>query len=71
MAINNLEQNIKGVSDPLEKLRRMVRAEFEIMSKWPDGLLLIYQESHFLNGLSRNYYKISYKNRRGQNHGSF
>ena len=49
MAINNLEQSIEGVNDPLEKLRRMVRAEFEIMSKWPDALLLIYQESHILN----------------------
>ena len=38
-----LDNSVENVSDPLEKLRRMVRAEFNLMDQWSDAILLIYQ----------------------------
>lgn len=49
ISINGIKQAIKGVKDPLEKLRRMVRSEFNVMYMWANAVLLIYQESHILN----------------------
>jgi len=49
LAISALHRSIKNIDDPLEKLRRMVRTEFNLMYEWADAILLIYQESHILN----------------------
>lgn len=43
-----LERAVENIDDPLEKLRRMVRAEFNFMDGWSDGILLLYQEGHIL-----------------------
>ncbi|MFP4573654.1 MAG: SDR family oxidoreductase [Desulfobacterales bacterium] len=45
-----LNKCIEGVHDPLEKLRRMVRGEFNLQEKWADAVLLLYQEIHILEG---------------------
>ena len=42
-------ESIKNVIDPIEKLRRIVRAEFNLMDQMADAILLIYQESHILS----------------------
>jgi 3-oxoacyl-[acyl-carrier protein] reductase len=44
-----LTRSVEDVSDPIEKLRRMVRAEFNLMAEWADAIMLIYQESHILH----------------------
>jgi 3-oxoacyl-[acyl-carrier protein] reductase len=44
----SLSQSIENVVDPVEKLRRMVRGEFNVMYEWADAILIIYQESHIL-----------------------
>ncbi len=44
-----ITQSIRNVDAPLEKLRRMVRAEFNLMYQWSDAILLIYQETHILS----------------------
>ena len=41
---------VEGVNDPLEKLRRMVRAEFNLMDNWANAILLLYQEGRVLKG---------------------
>jgi AcrR family transcriptional regulator/NAD(P)-dependent dehydrogenase (short-subunit alcohol dehydrogenase family) len=43
-----IDQSIGGVEDPVEKLRRLVKGEFDIMHNWADAILLIYQETHVL-----------------------
>lgn len=43
-----LKESIQHIRDPLEKLRRMVRSEFNLMYEWADSILIIYQESHIL-----------------------
>lgn len=43
-----LSQSVANVIDPVEKLRRMVRSEFNVMYEWADAILIIYQESHIL-----------------------
>ncbi|MCF8079155.1 MAG: SDR family oxidoreductase [Desulfobacterales bacterium] len=43
-----LNQSVEDVVDPVEKLRRMLRSEFNVMYEWADAILLIYQESHIL-----------------------
>ena len=48
IAIDGIKQAIKGVRDPLEKLRRMIRSEFNMNYNWTDAVLLIYQETHIL-----------------------
>jgi 3-oxoacyl-[acyl-carrier protein] reductase len=47
-AMEAMIQALEEVSDPLEKLRRMVRAEFNTMDKLADAIMLIYQEGHIL-----------------------
>lgn len=49
IAFDIIDQSINGVEDPVEKLRRMVRGEFNMMHQWADAVLLIYQESHILS----------------------
>jgi NAD(P)-dependent dehydrogenase (short-subunit alcohol dehydrogenase family) len=48
-AMEALRASIKNVTDPLERLRRIIRTEFELMSKMSDAIMLIYQESHILS----------------------
>ncbi len=43
-----IRQSIDGIEDPVEKLRRLVRGEFNIIHLWADAILLIYQETHIL-----------------------
>jgi len=60
-AMNALKDGIKDLSDPVEKLRRIIRAEFKFMDQLSDAILLIYQESHIL---SKEYlYKLLQKER--------
>jgi NAD(P)-dependent dehydrogenase (short-subunit alcohol dehydrogenase family) len=49
-AMDILNRSLENIQDPIEKLRRMVRGEFNLMDQWADALLLIYQESHILEG---------------------
>ena len=49
-AMGILKRSIEEFQDPVEKLRRMIRGEFNLMDQWADALLLIYQESHILKG---------------------
>lgn len=49
-AMEILNRSIEDIQDPIDKLRRMVRGEFNLMDQWADALLLIYQESHILKG---------------------
>ncbi|MCF8081091.1 MAG: SDR family oxidoreductase [Desulfobacterales bacterium] len=49
-AMEILNRSTEEVQDPIEKLRRMVRGEFNLMDQWADAVLLIYQESHILKG---------------------
>ena len=49
LATDALHQSIKDLYDPLEKLKRMVRSEFNLMYQWADAILLIYKETHILN----------------------
>jgi NAD(P)-dependent dehydrogenase (short-subunit alcohol dehydrogenase family)/AcrR family transcriptional regulator len=49
-AIEILNRSVENVQDPIDKLRRMVRAEFNLMDQSADALLLIYQETHILKG---------------------
>ena len=41
--------SIENITDPIERLRRIVRAEFNVMDQWSDAILLLYQESHILS----------------------
>ena len=45
-----LDIAVEGLTDPLEKLRRMVRAEFNLMDNWANAILLLYQEGRVLKG---------------------
>ena len=49
IAEDGLNGSIEHVEDPLEKLKRMIRSEFNLMYQWADAILLIYQETHILN----------------------
>lgn len=49
-AMDILNRSLENTQDPIDKLRRMVRGEFQLMDQWADALLLIYQESHILSG---------------------
>ena len=47
--VDHLERSVENVKDPIAKLRRMVRAEFEhLFEQWADGVMLIYRETHLL-----------------------
>jgi len=43
-----INESIKNIVDPLEKLRRIVRCAFQVMYQWSEAILVIYQESHVL-----------------------
>ena len=47
-AMEAMKRSLEQVSDPLEKLRRVIRAEFSTMDKLADAIMLIYQEGHIL-----------------------
>ena len=49
LATDALHRSIIDIDDPFEKLRRMVRSEFNLMYQWADAILLIYQECHILD----------------------
>ncbi len=49
IAIQESNRITENINDPLEKLRRMVKAEFKLMYDWSDAILLLYQESHVLD----------------------
>jgi len=49
LATDALHRSIENIDDPFEKLRRMIRSEFNLMYQWADAILLIYQECHILN----------------------
>jgi NAD(P)-dependent dehydrogenase (short-subunit alcohol dehydrogenase family)/AcrR family transcriptional regulator len=48
-AMAALRSSIRNVSSPIEKLRRIIRAEFNLMDNLSDSILLLYQESHILS----------------------
>jgi 3-oxoacyl-[acyl-carrier protein] reductase len=43
-----LNKVIETEDEPLNKLQKMIRSEFEILNQWTDGILLLYQETHIL-----------------------
>jgi NAD(P)-dependent dehydrogenase (short-subunit alcohol dehydrogenase family)/AcrR family transcriptional regulator len=49
LADRRIDQSIVGISDPLEKLKRMIRTEFDLSYKWADAILFIYQDIHVLS----------------------
>ena len=48
LADQELDQSVAGISDPLEKFKRMIRAEFDLSYKWADAILFVYQDIHIL-----------------------
>jgi NAD(P)-dependent dehydrogenase (short-subunit alcohol dehydrogenase family)/AcrR family transcriptional regulator len=48
LADQALDLSMEGHSDPLEKLKRMIRAEFGLSYSWADAILTIYQDIHVL-----------------------
>ncbi len=49
-AMEFLNRSLENIQDPIDKLRRMVRAEFNMMDQYADAVLLLYQETHILGG---------------------
>jgi NAD(P)-dependent dehydrogenase (short-subunit alcohol dehydrogenase family) len=49
LAIQALKSSIENVVNPVEKLRRLIRTEFNLMDNLSDAILLIYQDSHILS----------------------
>jgi AcrR family transcriptional regulator/NAD(P)-dependent dehydrogenase (short-subunit alcohol dehydrogenase family) len=49
LVFEELDNSVENIANPLEKLRRMVRAEFNLMDHWSDAILLIYQVGRLLN----------------------
>lgn len=47
-AMEAMKKSLEQVADPLQKLRRMIRAEFSTMDKLADAIMLMYQEGHIL-----------------------
>ena len=45
---SKLNDVVRSIEAPLEKLRQMVRCEFNFISQWEDAILLLYQEGHVL-----------------------
>jgi len=41
LATDALHRSIENIDDPFEKLRRMVRSEFNLMYQWADAILII------------------------------
>jgi NAD(P)-dependent dehydrogenase (short-subunit alcohol dehydrogenase family)/AcrR family transcriptional regulator len=48
VASETLHQSIENIEDPLEKLRRLIRAEIGIIDRFSDANLLMYRETHSL-----------------------
>jgi 3-oxoacyl-[acyl-carrier protein] reductase len=48
LADQALDRSIEGITDPLEKLKRMIRAEFGLSYNWADAILTVYQDIHVL-----------------------
>lgn len=44
----NIDVSLKGIKNPLEKLKRLIRAEVNFMYEWNDAVLLMYRETHIL-----------------------
>ncbi|MBW1780906.1 MAG: SDR family oxidoreductase [Deltaproteobacteria bacterium] len=49
IALEESNRSIENIDDPLEKLRRMLKAEFKLMHEWSDAILLLFQETHILD----------------------
>jgi NAD(P)-dependent dehydrogenase (short-subunit alcohol dehydrogenase family)/AcrR family transcriptional regulator len=49
LADEALVRSIEHIDDPCEKLRRMIRSEFELSHTWSDAILFIYQDIHVLS----------------------
>jgi len=49
VATEKINRCIENTDDPVERLRRMVRAEFDLMYEWSDVILLLYRETHILD----------------------
>jgi AcrR family transcriptional regulator len=45
---SELTEVAKEIDDPVEKLRQLVKSEFNFISQWEDAILLLYQEGHVL-----------------------
>lgn len=50
IVVGKLDKCVIHVADPIEKLRRMVRTELEVMDQLADAILLLYQEASALGG---------------------
>jgi 3-oxoacyl-[acyl-carrier protein] reductase len=48
-AMAAIKKSIEDIRDPMEKFRRMIRAEFNTMDRLADAIMLIYQEGHILD----------------------
>lgn len=46
---DEISKTYEEPDDPVEKLRQLVRADFNLMDHWSKTILLLYQESHILN----------------------
>lgn len=46
------ENRIDGFTDPVDKLRTMIEAELEIVDRYQDLVMVIYQESHAMDKLT-------------------
>lgn len=43
-----IKEGLKGIGDPLDKLNRLLWAEFNAMDELADAIMLLYQEAHIL-----------------------
>lgn len=48
-SLENMNQKTLSISNPAEKLKRMIGIELDTVNKYQDIIMLIYQESHALN----------------------
>ena len=49
LATEKMIRSTENIIDPLERLRRLVRTEFDLMYEWSDAILLLIQETHILD----------------------
>jgi NAD(P)-dependent dehydrogenase (short-subunit alcohol dehydrogenase family)/AcrR family transcriptional regulator len=49
LADQALDRSVEGIGDPLEKLKRMIRAELGLSYNWADAILTVYQDIHVLS----------------------
>ena len=49
-AIEKVKRDLNGTTDPVEKLRRLIRGRFELSNEIPGAMLLMYQEANVLKG---------------------